>query len=164
MSATPPPASADEALGRILSELGSLRADVHGMRETGDVRHRTVVNELAEVRAEARRAMETAADAKRLADTSSITMRDTQRALVDYTKGLVARQQSVETSLTLVKAETGEQTKSLKTLLDAETDRKTREDERKVLDEKRWKWVGRLTPLVLVVASIAGYLIGHWRP
>jgi hypothetical protein len=158
------PTSPEEALGRILSELGSLRADVHGMRETGDVRHRTVVNELAEVRVEARRAMETAADAKRLADNSATTMRDTQRALIEHTRGLATRQTAVEAAVTAVKTETGEQTKSLGVLLAAETDRKTREDERKVLDEKRWKWVGRLTPLVLVFASIAGYLIGHWRP
>ena len=165
MSPTQPPSSADETLGRILHELGSLRGDFGAFRETGDSRHRMLVNELAEVRTEARRAVEIAAEAKRLADSSSHEMRDMQRAVVEHTKGLAATQSAqaaqistlaAETSeqtkslkglaatqvaqatqISALAAETGQQTKSLDALLVAETERKARETEQRTRDDER---------------------------
>ena len=189
MSPTQPPSSADETLGRILHELGSLRGDFGAFRETGDSRHRMLVNELAEVRTEARRAVEIAAEAKRLADSSSHEMRDMQRSVVEHAKGLAATQvsQAAQISTLVVETaalatETGQQTKSLDALLVAETERKareteqrTRDDERKQIEDEqkkitdaRWTSVTRWWPIALVVvgaiASGATFLISHWRP
>lgn len=179
---TQPPSSADEALGRILHELGSLRSDVQSMRDQGDQRHRTIANEMAELRAMSTRALDVAAEAKRVADRSSTEMRDTQHALVTHTKGLADRQAAqatqIATMATEIASQTAElsaQTTSLDSLLAAEMERKVRDDERKrIADERkrvadaRWTTVTRWWPIAIVtasgVAAAVTYLAAHWRP
>lgn len=184
-----PPPSTDDALIRILRELGTIRTEFGAFRDQGERRHMLLVNELAEVRIEAKRATELAADAKRLADSAAHEMHDTQRAVVEHTRGLVDRHDAMETSVeglrlslnTLLAAETdrkkieeaaeaerkkieAERTVAMNTLLAAETDRKTREDERKKIEDARWAKIARWWPFLLAAATLASYAVGHWKP
>lgn len=153
----PPPQSTDEALIRILRELGTIRSEFGAFKDHGDRRHLMLVNELAEVRIEAKRAAELAADAKRLADTAAHEMHDTQRAVIEHTRGLVDRQEAMEAAMESA-------SEKLDKVLAADVDRRTREDEREKQSEARWKTLARWTPLVLTAASLVGYLLGHWKP
>lgn len=163
MSTNPPP-STDAALERILHELGTIRAEFGQFRDQGDHRHHLLLKELAEVRVEARRASEIAADAKRLADAAAHEMHETQAAVIAHTKGLVDRQEEQATQIADLVAETSTQTVALNRLVAAETDRVTREDERKKVDDARWTKLGRFWPLLLAIASVASYAAGHWKP
>lgn len=158
------PPSTDDALGRILRELGSLRSDFHEFRTTGDSRHRLLVNEIAEVRAESKRAVEIAVDAKRLADGAAHEMRDTQRAVVEHTRGLATRQAALEAAVDGIRTVNERQTASLDVLVAAETERKIRERALSEQDEKRWRWVGRVWPIATALVALGAYLIGHWKP
>lgn len=143
--------------GKILRELAGLRRDMQGLGEQWDTRHRTLANDVLEIRTLAARAVETANEAKRIADGSRHDTAQMQASVMEHTKGLAARQVALE-------AETAKQTGQLTALLAAETDRKTREDEREKQDERRWKWIQRAWPIATAVVAIAGYVIGHWRP
>lgn len=161
---TEQPPSTDDALGQILRQLNSLRSDVADMREKSDSRHRSIAYEMGELRAMSQRAIDIANDAKRLADQSAHTIESTQRAVVEHTRGLAARQASLETAVEGVRTVNVRQSQSLDELLAAETERKTREDERERQDDRRWKWIGRAWPIITAGVALASYLIGHWKP
>lgn len=159
-----PPSSADDALIRILRELGQLRTDFSSFRDQGERRYMLLVNELAEVRVEARRATEIASEAKRQADAAAHEMHDTQRAVIEHTRGLATTQATQTKQIAELITETGGQTASIAALLAAETERKTREDERKKVEDSRWTSVARWWPILLAVVAAASYAAGHWKP
>jgi hypothetical protein len=167
-----------EVAGTILREIGKLSTRFDRLEGQSDTRHRALTNDVLEVRADARRAMEIATDAKRIADASALDTRDMQRAVIDHTKGLSTRQQEQAAQIAALAKETHAQTGSLSTLVEAERKRGERESVASALeahkaadDDLRWKRIGRWWPFVVAGASVlaglasaAASVLSHWKP
>jgi hypothetical protein len=158
----------DDALGKILREVSSVRTELADMRIQSDSRHRANVNDLLEVRQMAQRALEHAADAKRIADTSAFDTRELHRAVIDNAKGVSAKQIEQAAQIDGLTKETKSQTADLKTLLDAEDARKADEVATKKLDAARWLFIDRTIkiggPIVATIMLVGGYILTHWKP
>lgn len=154
----------DTTNGQILRELAGMRRDLQAFSEQGESRHRALANDVLAISARVDRAVEVANEAKRIADRSSHDTLQMQTSVVEHTRGLAARQAEQAAKIDALNTETSKQTTSLTALLTAETERKVREDERKLLDEKRWKWITRAGLVGAPCVTFVGWLIAHWRP
>lgn len=136
----------DEATGRILGEIGGLRRDFKTAIDRQDQRLLEIERELEEVKQIAGRAVNTAAEAKKVADQSATETAATHRAVMQHTAGIgesLSRQDkelaglrtqvnAVETKVTTVESKVTDigskfsaQTTALESLVKAESERAT---------------------------------------
>lgn len=147
-----------QTLGLQLSaEMGALKAA-----------QKTAADEIQRLNIMCTKAIEGSHDAKRRVDALAHEAQITYQAMMTQSHTVTERLTRQDAELDKQTASLArqdkileEQTKSLGALLKAEEKRQIESEAAKKLDERRWKWVARLVPLVMLAGTILTWALTH---